>query len=115
MIEITDFHVSRPLQDLLIVPKDWDPVESALREAKSQVEKMWGAGRPTLVVPPREKYPGYVMHAWLRGPEKDPDMHGSHLIVTWFAERIPEDPLKSALARVEQAGGWDALAKDFEY
>ena len=116
MIRITDFHASRPLQGLLMAPEQFDPLKAALDEALARVERMWGKDRPIHVCAPTpDDLDGYAMAAWLQGPERDPEDHGSHLIVVWFSKQIPEDPLRSALARVDKVSSWDALSKGFQY
>jgi hypothetical protein len=115
MIEITDFHATHPLAGLLCAPRDWDRRAWMLSEAEGWVKKLWGDDRPTLVVQPEKEHPKWVLHAWLSGEALDGVSCGSHLIVTWFADSIPEDPRMSAMARVDANGGWNALAKDFDY
>ncbi len=114
-IRITDFHVAESLSGLLLYPMNFDVMAFALNAAEERVKKMWGEPRPVLVCPPQGGLPKRVCHAWLSGPERDPADHGTHLIVTWFCDEIPEDPLKSALHRVAERGGWKALSEGFEY
>lgn len=115
-IRITDFHASRPLQGLLCIPEDADLLDMALKETLGRVERMWGKDRPSHVCAPVPgDLDGYAMAAWLLGPERDPEDHGTHLIVVWFAKQIPENPLGSAMARIHHFGGWDALSKGFQY
>ena len=95
--------------------KDFDLVGFATGQAAARVENMWGKGRPSLVVPPDPKKMRYTVSAWMVGPERAEEDHGTQLIVTWFAEEIPENFLWSARARIDQAGGWDKLSEGFQY
>lgn len=115
-IRITDFHASRPLQGLLSMSPHMDLLKAALDETLARVERMWGKDRPIHVCAPLPgDLDGFAMAAWLQGPERDPEDHGTHLIVVWFAKQISEDPLRSALARVDKVSSWDALSKGFQY
>lgn len=114
-IRITDFHVTEPLSGLYTAPLGFDYLSFALGGAEQRVTRMWGSPRPTLVCPPPGALPKWVCHAWLSGPARDPADHGTHLIVTWFCDQIPEDPFKSAMMRVTERGGWEVLSKGFEF
>lgn len=117
MIEISDLHITKTFSELFAVDEDFDPLAYVVDKSIGLIEKMWGRDRPThFVAPdPSKPIPRYMVQAWLSGPAKVPGQDGSHLIVTWFADRIPEDPLYSAVVRVTAAGGWEKLAADYEH
>lgn len=92
--------------------------KSAVSLAEHWVDTNWGTGRPTLMcAPPKDRPLSRVISIWLVGPplEGYEKWCGNHLIITWFVDEIPEDPLKSAMIRVNQHGGWAALSRGFDY
>lgn len=93
------------------------PHEGAVEMAEQWIAKNWGSPRPTLMCPPPadKPLPARVIHVWLDSEALDPTWMGNHLIVTWFSNDIPEDPLRSAMARVTERGGWAALSEGFDY
>ncbi len=88
------------------------PTSSVMIEsAKKQAKKMWGE-RATFVIEPTVKgkhLPRWVHMVWATGPEKDPENHGSELVVIWWSEMSPDTN------RVLDAVDWEKHAKDFQY
>src|ERR1700722_3769215 len=67
-------------------------VQHSIDQAKRQAKELWGE-RPTLVIDPTikgKRLPEWVHMVWARGPEKDPDNHGSHLVIIWWSEMQPD-------------------------
>lgn len=118
-LEIDSFHVTKSYGGILEgVPKPQDVIFTA----RAQLARMWGAGRPCLLVPPElhkqgvhEFVPQRVCMAWVSGPEKDRENHGAHLFVIWFVEHIPTNILEDVKRIIDVAGGWHKNSEDFCY
>lgn len=108
-------HVSETFGGLYTVDKNFDAHAFAVSSANARLERMWGKDRPHMLCDFEGEPPKYTVSVWMVGPEKDPEDHGTHLFVTWFVDHIPEDPLWSALIRINQRGGWEKNAVGFEY
>ncbi len=80
--------------------------------AQKEVRNMWGPDRPVLVVPPGALSNPRMCLAWLTGPSVE-EGDASHLVVIWFQNGDPANPLEQAKQHVEAHGGWDKLAKGF--
>jgi hypothetical protein len=79
--------------------------------AKNRAEELWGK-RASLVIDPTIKgkmLPPWTHMIWAHGPEKDPDNHGSELVIIWWSEMQPDTD------RVLQAVDWEKHASDFQY
>jgi len=89
---------------------------------KKKIKKMWGDRAIHIVEPeiriipkdhhfgPYNVLPKWTHIAWAHGPEKDPENHGSELVVVWFTEE-PLTNINSILDKVD----WDKYAEDFQY
>jgi hypothetical protein len=91
-------------------------VTDVIQCAKREANRVWGGFRPILVVEPAledgKQAPTRCMMAWLVASEhQDPDDDGTHLIVIWFDDDDPTDPLIMALKHVHEAGGWREHAR----
>jgi len=112
------------------------PVDWAIENAKHRLGKLWGEGRPVLVVQPQRKpvvgadgkqmqtywfstekkpaevVPGRCMMAWLNSFDvQDSNDDGTHVFVIWWDDQDAESPLLMALKHVNDAGGWWANAQ----
>lgn len=112
-IRITDAHVAETLGGVYMTPRDFDAHAFAIANTTKRMEKMWGEGRPHMLCDFEGKVPRYAISVWMVGPYDGPTYDGTHLFVTWFADEIPEDFLRSAMARIDQRGGWSKNAVGF--
>lgn len=87
------------------------PTQVMIDHAKKQAKDMWGERATFVIDPPiKDKHlPGWVHMVWATGPEKDPENHGSELVVIWWSEMTPDTN------RVLDAVDWEKYAKDFQY
>ncbi len=100
----------------------YPPLDLAYKSIRSQVKKLWG-DRPVHIIEPEIKVipknghfgphnvlPSWTHIVWANGPEKDPENHGSQLVVVWFSN----EPIAKAENVLEQVD-WAAHAEDFQY
>lgn len=59
---------------------------------------------------PYDVLPEWTHIVWAHGPEKDPENHGSELVIVWFTK----DPIAKADDIVNQID-WATHAEDFQY
>lgn len=87
------------------------PAQHCIDHAKKKAKELWGE-RATFVIEPTVKgkmLPTWTHMVWAHGPEKNPENHGSELVIIWWSEMSPDTD------RVLQAVDWEKHAKDFQY
>lgn len=110
-------------------------VAEMLDRARQSLERIWGTGRPILVLPPQltpgrpipegspsrryygsdhypERLPPICHLAWLESSELE-DGQGSHLFVIFWTEDDQSGSLSSLLSEMLRDVDWEAHAKDF--
>ncbi len=99
-------------------------VESVYSGIKLKAKAMWGVRATHIIEPALKKIRANMAHhieeiemlpewthiAWVNGPEKDPENHGSELVLIWFSD----DPSFNVNDIVESVD-WSAHAEDFQY
>lgn len=81
-----------------------------IEKAKREATDLWGTRATFIIDPPNQKHlPGWTHMVWANGPEKDPENHGSELVVIWWSEFEPDTK------RVLDAVDWEKHAEDFQY
>lgn len=110
-IQLDSFYMDYPMSTW-IMGGPANVQEWLAHNATKTLERMWGTGRPILMVPPGTHPNPRMCLTWLHGPSKG-DEHGTHLFVIWFSDVDPTNPLDQALQHVEAQGGWDAHAKGY--
>ncbi len=100
----------------------YPPLDSVYNSIRNRIKKLWG-DRPVHIIEPEIKIipkqhhfgpydvlPQWTHIVWAHGPEKDPENHGSHLVIVWFTNEaiVMVDDI---LDQVD----WQAHAEDFQY
>lgn len=96
-------------------------IEVMYRAIEHNVEKMWGDRSLHIIKPvirkikgrlqEYEMLPSWTHIAWVKGPEMDPENHGSELVVVWFSDESCFNGYDDIISKVE----WEKYAKDFSY
>lgn len=145
MIKLDSFHCSQTYAGLLacspeIMEESGNALLQDIKDNPSQqckLHNIWGE-RTTYHVAPRNVkggvFPKWKCFAWLDGPPKvpftgDPKENlaramrgepadygdGAELVVVWWQDSVPEDPVRAALAALDSVGKTFAeLARDYQ-
>ena len=111
-----------------------EQIEKGYARARRDIEKMWGAGRPTYIVPPdfqeapmapgNWSTPRYRCFAWLSATALDDEKHGSHAFLIWWQEggscgmkdydpTVDTPNALEAVTRILEAVPWETIAAEF--